>query len=187
MATIPTSPNALAACPAGTKPSPARVTRYAFAATGVGCVGLAGVGVVVPGMPTTVFLIAASWCFARSCPWLTDKLIHNRFFRPFAQYLVPGAVMPLRAKVISLAVMWTAVIASSLLIASGDAPWFVPLSVVAMGFIATWFIVRQGRKVGRTAAASSVVIRHEAAHSFVDASQHRPARPATVRAKQSVA
>lgn len=187
MATIPTSPNALPACPVGVTPSPARVKRFAFAGVGVGCVGLAGVGVVVPGMPTTVFLIAASWCFARSCPWLTDKLIHNRFFRPFAQYLVPGAVMPLRAKVISLAVMWTAVIASSLLIASGDAPWFVPVSVVAMGFIATWFIVRQGRKARRTAGVSTVVIRHEAAHAFVDATQHRQARPAPARAKQSVA
>lgn len=186
LATIPTNPNALSVYP-GRKPSPARVKRYAFAGAGVGCVGLAGVGVVVPGMPTTVFLIAASWCFARSCPWLTDKLIHNRFFRPFAQYLVPGTVMPVRAKVISLAMMWAAVAASTVLIASRGAPWFVPVSVVAMGLVATWFIVRQGHKARKAAQGCPVVVLHGAAHEFVDASQHRPARTSAPRAEQSVA
>ena len=107
--------------------------------------GLAGVGVAVPGMPTTIFLILASWCFARSCPWLTDKLIRNRFFGPFVRYLEPGAAMPVRAKLISLGLMGTAIVGSSVLVLWRGAPWFVPVFIASFGAIGTWFIVRQGR------------------------------------------
>lgn len=127
-----------------------RLKRYGYAGAGIGCVGLAGVGVAVPGMPTTVFLILASWCFARSCPWLTDKLIHNRVFGPFVKYLEPGAVMPLRAKVISLAMMWAAIGGSVVLVLWRGAPWFVPVIISAFGVLGTWFIVRQGRTTAST-------------------------------------
>ncbi|MBC6497998.1 MAG: DUF454 family protein [Alphaproteobacteria bacterium GM7ARS4] len=32
------------------------------------------VGTVVPGMPTTVFWIIATWFFTYSCPWMTKKI-----------------------------------------------------------------------------------------------------------------
>jgi len=138
---------------------PVRAKRALFAAAGIGCVGLAALGVVVPGLPTTVFLIIASWCFTRSCPWLADKLIHNRVFGPFVRYLEPGAVMPVRAKLISLALMWTAISGSCVWVTYREAPWFVPAMIAAAGVVGTWFIIRQGRKarsvpIGETGARS---------------------------------
>ena len=41
-----------------------RARRAVFVALGIACTGLAGLGVVVPGLPTTVFLIGASYLFA---------------------------------------------------------------------------------------------------------------------------
>jgi uncharacterized membrane protein YbaN (DUF454 family) len=149
LSTIPTNPCAVG-CPARSgEPDRVlgRVKRYGYAGAGIGCVGLAGVGVAVPGMPTTIFLILASWCFARSCPWLTDKLIHNRVFGPFVRYLEPGAVMPVRAKAISLVMMWAAIGGSSVLVLWRGAPWFVPLFIAAFGVLGTWFIVWQGRAI----------------------------------------
>ncbi len=66
--------------------SRSRARRWLLAALGVGCVGCGAVGVVVPGLPTTIFLIAGSWCFARSCPWLEERLIRVPLFRPFLGY-----------------------------------------------------------------------------------------------------
>ncbi|MBX3409825.1 MAG: YbaN family protein [Phycisphaeraceae bacterium] len=124
--------------------SQSRVVRYGLAGVGVGFVGMGAAGVVVPGLPTTVFLILAAWCFARSCPWLTDRLIRNRFFGPFVKYLGPGAVMPRRAKIVALIMMWSAIVGSCWLIISRGSPLWVPGGVIFAGIIGTWYIARQG-------------------------------------------
>jgi len=128
--------------------SASRPVRYALAGLGVSLVGLGAVGAVVPGLPTTIFLILASWCFARSCPWLEDRLIRNRFFRPFLKYLEPGAVMPVRAKVIVIGIMWASITLSVVIADAG--PALLGVLVVA-GAIGTMVIVRLGSRRRRTA------------------------------------
>ncbi|GEM_PF-291201 len=150
---------------------PERAKRALFAGSGIVCVGLGGLGVIVPGLPTTVFLLIASWCFARSCPWLTNKLIHNRVFGPFVTYLEPGAVMPLKAKLISLAMMWGAIGGSCWWVTYRGAPWFVPATIILAGLAGTWFIARQGRKA-RPAGAHT--IDETGARSMRHASGRRP-------------
>lgn len=52
------------------------MVRILWIALGLLCVGLGGLGMVVPGLPTTVFFIAAAACFTRSSPrlerWVLD-------------------------------------------------------------------------------------------------------------------
>lgn len=151
MAALTTLPSNLAGPAAGsTRPPPTKLVgnrpaRYLLTGTGVACVGVASVNVFIPGMPTTVFLIIAVWCFARSSPRLTERLVRNRFFGPFVRYLEPGAHMPLRAKVIACTMMWVAITASSILVISRGAPLFVPPIIIALGLFGTLCIVRQGR------------------------------------------
>lgn len=144
-------PNIHSACPLATNPH-TRVTspaRWAFAGVGVTCVGLGAVGVFVPGLPTTIFLILASWCFTRSCPWLERTLIlENPLFRPFLRYLQPGARMPIRACIATLAVMWLCIAASCISIAlrgSDHAPWIIA-AVLAAGGVGTGFIIHFARR-----------------------------------------
>lgn len=117
--------------------------RWMLAGAGVVFVIIGGVGVVVPGLPTTVFLIIASWCFARSCPWLERRLIRNRFFGPFLHYLEPGVRMPLRARLITMGAMWTAVLISSALALSHNA--WISAGIVLAGCVGTIVIWRKGR------------------------------------------
>ena len=52
---------------AGPADRPARgLWRVGWVVAGLACVALGGVGVVVPGLPTTVFFIGAAACFSRS-------------------------------------------------------------------------------------------------------------------------
>lgn len=54
-----------------------RALFYAFA---VLCLVLGLIGVVVPGMPTTVFILLAAWAAARSSPRLHAWLLGHRIF-----------------------------------------------------------------------------------------------------------
>ena len=130
--------------------SASRPIRYALVGLGVSLVGLGAVGAVVPGLPTTIFLILASWCFARSCPWLEDRLIRNRFFRPFLKYLEPGAVMPARAKVVVIGIMWASIALSAVIADAG--PMLLGVLVVA-GAVGTAVVVRLGSRRRRAALA----------------------------------
>ncbi len=75
-----------------------RAIRFGWLALGVFCVGLGIVGALLPLMPTTIFLILAAGCFARSSPrleaWLLD---HPRFGATLRAWRRDGA-MSRRAK-----------------------------------------------------------------------------------------
>ncbi|MEM1109238.1 MAG: YbaN family protein [Planctomycetota bacterium] len=54
-----------------------RPVRWAYAAAGGVLLTLGGIGVVVPGWPTTVFWLVAAWCFSKSYPPL-QRWIYSR-------------------------------------------------------------------------------------------------------------
>ena len=81
--------------------------------------GLGTLGVFVPGLPTTVFLIVASWCFVRSCPHLEARLRESRLLGRYMRYVGGGAVMPRRARVVATALMWTCISTSVVLMCVG--------------------------------------------------------------------
>jgi uncharacterized membrane protein YbaN (DUF454 family) len=105
-------------------------------------VGLALAGMFLPGLPTTVFVLAASWCFARSSPrfqrWLWG---HAWLGRPLRKFAGAGG-MPRSGKRLAIASMWTAVAISALLLAgSYPAGALVALSLAVVGTLAILFAV----------------------------------------------
>lgn len=75
-----------------------RVVRGAWAAAGFVFVAIGGVGVVVPGLPTTGFLILAAWCFSHSSPRLEQWLLSLPKFGPLIRDYRLGLGMPIAAK-----------------------------------------------------------------------------------------
>lgn len=130
-----------------------------LAGVGVVSVGFGAVGAVVPGLPTTIFLIIASACFAKSCPWLEDRLLRNRLFAPYMAWIDGGRPMPRRAKAMALGMMWTAIAVSLAILYAGDRlPLWLALAIAGAGVAGTVAIVTDvsQRLLQRPSSASAV-------------------------------
>jgi len=117
--------------------------RLLLAGLGLLCVSLALAGVFVPGLPTTVFLIAASYLFTRSCPWLEERMLGLRVFRPFVPYVRGDLPMPRRARIAALTAMWIAVGGSLTVLALGDRlPLWLAAVILTTAAIGSFVILR---------------------------------------------
>lgn len=134
-ATLPALGAGKAAAGTGATRSPLR--RRLYAGLGFLCVGVGAVGIVVPGLPTTVFLLAACWLFARSFPRFERALRENRVFGAYLRMASEG--MPRRAKALTLASMWSAVGISLFWLLDGAAAG-VKIAVVALAVGGTWAV-----------------------------------------------
>lgn len=87
--------------------------RIIYGALGWCAVALAVVGVIVPGVPTTVFVLIASYCFSKSSPRVEEWLRNNRWLGgPLRRLAADGGLSP-SVKRAALTAMWTAVLVSS--------------------------------------------------------------------------
>jgi uncharacterized membrane protein YbaN (DUF454 family) len=137
-----------------------RVRRWLLAGAGLFSTGLGAIGVFVPGLPTTVFLLIASICFARSCPWLERRLLRTRLFAPYMPWVDGKEPLPRRARISAIAAMWIAVTGSVTVLFLGGllAPWtalLIPLSaVIGTVVIAGDVIGRMRRRAPRDAVCA---------------------------------
>ena len=74
------------------------------------CVGLGFVGVFVPGIPTTIFLIIALWAFTKSSEKLRHWLLNHKRFGPILNNWQEHKVVPRRAKILMVVLMSLAVV-----------------------------------------------------------------------------
>jgi uncharacterized membrane protein YbaN (DUF454 family) len=97
----------------------------------VGClfVAIAAVGVVVPLLPTTPFLLLASSCFLRSSPRLQERLARSRWFGPAIRDWNEHRAVRRSVKVLAAAAV---VVALSLMFVRGP-HWGVQVAAVVLG------------------------------------------------------
>ena len=122
---------------------PSRATgpgRWLWFLGGWLAVALGGVGIVVPGLPTTVFFIVAASCFARSSPRFEAWVLNLPRIGPMVRDHRAGLGMRRRAKAWALGTMWLFVGLSAFL--TRDAP-AVAAVIVAVALVGTWYIVRR--------------------------------------------
>lgn len=128
-----------------------KTKRLLLATAGVILVGIGALGVFVPGLPTTVFLIGASWCFLRSSPALERKLIGSKLFAPYQKYLDGKHVMPTKARVMTIIIIWSMIsLSSAMLYSRGKlTPMMMALfaSLALIGSIAVWRFRREPKGV----------------------------------------
>ena len=109
--------------------------RALFAALGVVSAALGLIGVFVPGLPTTVFVIAASYLFARRSPRLDHYLRQNRWLGPSLRRFADTGGMTPRSKAFALASMWAGLTVSWFALAGVSAT--LQVTTIALGVVGT--------------------------------------------------
>ena len=81
------------------------VLRYLLLVIGFIFVAVGFIGVLVPGLPTTVFMIMAAWCFAKSSPRFERWVLQLPGIGKFVQDHRSGLGMPRKSKIIAITMM----------------------------------------------------------------------------------
>lgn len=113
-----------------------RVVRWLLRLAGTVALGLGLLGVILPGLPTTPFVLLAAACYARASPRLYAWLLANPVFGPLiCDWRAYGAV-PRRAK--WLAILTMAVTVGLSVWTLAGRPWLQAMVVIIVGIVALW-------------------------------------------------
>ena len=110
-----------------------RLARGVWIAAGLLLVGIGAVGIVVPGLPSTIFFILAAAAFSRSSPRLERWLLGLPGIGPLVRDYRAGLGMRRRAKIAACSMIAVAVGLSTGLLIDGWTPRAIVLAAGAVG------------------------------------------------------
>ncbi|MBX8508162.1 YbaN family protein [Pseudomonas cichorii] len=116
-----------------------RWVRYLLVAVGWASVSLGVIGIFLPVLPTTPFLLLAAACFARSSPRFYNWLVNHKRLGPWIRDYLVGNGIPLKGKVYAIGLMWASIGLSCYLV---PLPWARGF-MLASAVLVTIYILRQ--------------------------------------------
>jgi len=98
------------------------------------CLIMAYIGIVTPGIPFSIFLVGAAYCFARSSKKMEAWLYNHKHFGPFLTNWEKKRVFPQKGKYAMIAVMSSSLIIMMFLVPIKG----VIYSGIMMALVAVW-------------------------------------------------
>ena len=115
------------------------VARLLWNAAGFVALAVAGIGVVLPLLPTTPLVLLAAFAFGKGSPQFRDRIeAHHLFGPPLQDWKARGAISR-RAKVAACSVMALTFLAS---VALGVKPVVLVVQAVCLGGAAAFILTR---------------------------------------------
>ncbi len=84
--------------------------RYVYVALGILSCALGVIGIFVPLLPTTPFLLLSAALFFRSSPRLYNRLLNHPQLGPYIRNFREHKAIPLRVKIISVSLVWITIL-----------------------------------------------------------------------------
>ncbi|MEX0959377.1 MAG: YbaN family protein [Burkholderiales bacterium] len=110
--------------------------RALYLCLGTACVALGGIGLLMPVLPTTPFLLVAAACYARASPRFYNTLLNHPSFGPLIVEWRRYRSIPWRVKLIAISLM-SATLATSILIFVEYPPLRIALAFLGI-MLAIW-------------------------------------------------
>ncbi|MBA1274627.1 YbaN family protein [Stutzerimonas azotifigens] len=113
--------------------------RYLLLGIGWLSVALGVIGIFLPVLPTTPFLLLAAACFVRSSRRFYFWLVGHKHLGPWIRDYLEGNGIPLKGKVYAIGLMWLSI---------GFSCWLVPMFwarafMLSSAALVTLYILRQ--------------------------------------------
>jgi len=116
-----------------------RIPRLAWSGLACGCIGLGTLGLVLPLLPTTPFLLVAAWAAAKGSPRLASWLWQHRHLGPVLQAWQQEGAVPRRAKRLAAALL---LLSWALLWLSGAPAWALATTALLFAGVAGFVLTR---------------------------------------------
>lgn len=121
--------------------------RHALFVAGSIFLVLGIIGVVVPVLPTTPFLLLAAARYLRSSARAHRRLVHSRFPGVYIRHYQSGLGLPLGMKLASIALLWLTIGYSALFVVEAT-PIRALLALIAVGVTIHIATIRPVRRDG---------------------------------------
>ena len=90
--------------------------KYILITIGSVSVAAGFIGIFLPLLPTTPFLLLAAACYIRSSSKLYSWLIEHKIFGKYIKDYLDGKGIPLKAKIFSITLLWAMMLYSGIFI-----------------------------------------------------------------------
>jgi len=87
-----------------------KLKRRLFVVAGSVALGLGIIGVALPVLPTTPFLLLAALCYLRGSQRFYNALLRNRFIGSYIRNYLEGRGMSLKMKIWTLGLLWITIL-----------------------------------------------------------------------------
>ncbi len=118
---------------------PGQWRHYSLIGLGWLSVTLGVLGIFLPLLPTTPFILLAAWCFARSSERFHQWLLNHQRLGPIVKAWQSGAGIPRKLRNRTLLVMWVSLSITALLVAN---VWVLPY-LLLVGVGTTVYLMRR--------------------------------------------
>jgi uncharacterized protein len=111
--------------------------RFLWKVLGFCSLGMAYLGVILPGLPYSIFIVGAAYCFSKGSPAMEKWLYNHRLFGPFLTNWNHKRVFPQKMKYFMLCMMTISLI---IMYTTGVKPIGIASTAVVMILVAlcTW-------------------------------------------------
>ena len=85
------------------------IIRYTYLVSGFLLVVIGIIGIFLPLLPTTIFLILASACFVKSSPKANEWLKKNKFLGPYLKNYQDKTGLTIKSKILTIIFLWLSI------------------------------------------------------------------------------
>jgi len=91
------------------KRSKHKLVKGLWLVAGLICLSFGVLGIVLPILPTTPFLLATAACFCKSSDRMYSWLLNNRLFGSYIRNYKEGKGLGLKTKITTLSILWVTI------------------------------------------------------------------------------